>query len=87
MLGFFASRNTLKAPSLFAVEGKQGDGGARGRWGRSGVTSLQDLLDLDVVGAEGAVVPEVVGVEQEGSSQRAEDLLPETALQQEEEER
>lgn len=39
------------------------------------VTSLQDLLDLDVVDAEAAVVLEVVGVVEEGSSQREEQSL------------
>lgn len=39
------------------------------------LTSLQDLLDLDVVCTEAAVVLEVVGVVEEGSSQREEELL------------
>lgn len=38
-------------------------------------TSLQNLLDLDVVGAEAAVELEVVGVVEEGASQGEEQLL------------
>lgn len=38
-------------------------------------TSLQHLLNLDVVGAEAAVEFEVVGVVEEGAPQREEQLL------------
>lgn len=38
-------------------------------------TSLQDLLNLDVVGAEAAVEFEVVGVVEEGAPQREQQLL------------
>lgn len=38
-------------------------------------TSLQDLLDLDVVGAEAAVELEVVGVVEERTPQRKQQLL------------
>lgn len=39
------------------------------------VTSLQDFLDLDVVGTEAAVVLEVVSVVEKRSSQREEQRL------------
>lgn len=39
------------------------------------LTSLQDLLDFDVVGTEAAVVLEVVGVVEKRSSQREEQFL------------
>lgn len=38
-------------------------------------TSLQDFLDLDVVGTEATVELEVISVVQEGSTQREEKLL------------
>lgn len=38
-------------------------------------TSLQDLLDLDVVGAEATVELEVVSVVQEGTPERKQKLL------------
>lgn len=61
-----------KSGRTFSVS--RGRAGVRGQ--RSGVvTSLQDLLHLDVVDAEAAVVLEVVGVVQEGASQRAEQRL------------
>lgn len=43
---------------------------------RSGMpTSLQDFLDLDVVGTEAAVQLEVIGIVEERSTQREEQLL------------
>lgn len=38
-------------------------------------TSLQDLLNLDVVGAEAAVELEVIGIVEEGSPKRKQQLL------------
>lgn len=38
-------------------------------------TSLQDLLDLDVVGTEAAVELEVVGVVEKGTPKRKQQLL------------
>lgn len=38
-------------------------------------TSLQDLLDLDVVGTEAAVELEVVSVVEEGTPERKQQLL------------
>lgn len=67
-------RPCWKSSRTFSVSFPVAPAGVRGQ--RSGVvTSLQDLLHLDVADAEAAVVLEVVGVVQEGASQRAEQRL------------
>lgn len=44
-------------------------------WACAGCTSFQNLLDLDVVGAEAAVEFEVIGVVEKRSSERKQQLL------------